>query len=128
MLDLATVARRILILEDDTLLAKQLARLFAGRGYEVHCTDTVERFRLVAGDLQFDAVLLDLSLPDGNGVDAWTAVRGRQQDAVAVLMTAYGSEEVEQRAKAHGIRSLLEKPLDLDALLTNLGESTGMLR
>jgi two-component system response regulator QseB len=111
------VARRLLILEDDALLAKQLRRLFTSRGYDVHAVGSVGEFQEMAASGRYDALLLDLSLPDGNGLDAWSTARTTQDGAIAVLMTAYGTDDVERRAERLGINTLLPKPLDVQMLL-----------
>ena len=117
------MARRILILEDDALLSKQLRRLFVSRGYDVHAVGSVGEFQAVAASGRYDALLLDLSLPDGNGLDAWSAARTSQDGAIAVLMTAYGTDDVERRAEGLGINTTLPKPLDMQVLLAAIDGS-----
>lgn len=115
------VAAKLLILEDDEMLRKQLCRLFTGRGFDVRDTSSVAAFLERATAERFDACLLDLWLPDGNGLDAWAAVRGAQGGAVAILMTAHGTPEVEERVTGLAMRALLGKPLDLPMLLAAVG-------
>jgi DNA-binding response OmpR family regulator len=112
------MGQRLLILEDDLLLAKHLGRLFSSRGYEVRAVHSVAAFREATAREQFDALLLDLSLPDGSGLDAWDERRACQSGAGAVLMTAYGCDGVAARAAGLGIRALLAKPLDVLRLLS----------
>jgi len=99
------------------LLAKQLRRLFTSRGYDVHAVGSVGEFQSVAANARYDALLLDLSLPDGNGLDAWSTARTTQAGAIAVLMTAHGTDDVERRAEGLGINTMLPKPLDMQTLL-----------
>ena len=124
------MARRpkILILEDDPVLTRQLRRLLTSRGYEVQHVGSVAAFVACAGSERFDTCLLDVSLPDGDGLEAWAAVRARQQDAVAVLMTAHGTMEVERRAAALDVRAMLAKPLDVPVLLSAITPRTKMER
>ena len=119
------MGRRVLILEDDEILLKQLGRLLAGRGYEVHGAASVAAFLKTAAAEPFDACLIDVSLPDGDGLDAWAAAREGQPDAVAAVMTAHGTPEVERRAADLGVRALLPKPLDVPALLAALEPVAG---
>jgi len=118
------VARRILILEDEKLLTKHLVRLFAGRGYDVQTVATVASFLHVARRERFEALLLDLHLPDGDGLDAWAQSRGQQPGARAILMTAHGSRDVADRARELGIHAVLSKPLNLSLLLASIGEAS----
>jgi DNA-binding response OmpR family regulator len=114
------MGERLLILEDDRMLAKHLGRLLASRGYQVRAVHSIAAFREATGEERFDALLLDLSLPDGNGLDAWDERRACQHGAVAVLMTAYGAADVAVRAAGLGIRALIPKPLDVPRLLAAL--------
>lgn len=60
--------RRMLILEDDQTLRKHLCTLFTRRGFEVSAVSTVAAFLEPALKVPFDALLLDFSLPDGDGL------------------------------------------------------------
>jgi DNA-binding NtrC family response regulator len=116
-----SMARRILIVEDDDLLRAQLCRLFTGRGYEVETAASISEFVAAVAASRFDACLFDLSLPDGNGLEAWARARAHQREATAVLMTAYGTDEVARRAVRLGVHTILGKPLDLPVLLAAVG-------
>jgi len=113
--------RRMLILEDDATLRKHLCRLLGRHGFEVHAVASVAAFLGWALRIRFHALLLDLSLPDGNGLEAWERARSAQSGAVVVLMTAYGNDDVASRAGGLGIQTLLPKPLDVPRLLAALG-------
>ena len=115
----------MLILEDERLLTKHLARLFAARGYEVQTVGTVASFVAVARGQRFEMLLLDLHLPDGSGLDAWAAARDGQAGARAILMTAHGSPEVAARARELGIHAVLSKPLNLSLLLASFADTSG---
>jgi len=115
----------MLILEDERLLTKHLARLFAARGYEVQTVGTVAGFVAVARGERFETLLLDLHLPDGSGLDAWAEARTTQAGARAILMTAHGSPEVAARARELGIHAVLSKPLNLSLLLSSFAEPSG---
>jgi DNA-binding NarL/FixJ family response regulator len=67
--------------------------------------------------------LFDLSLPDGSGLDAWESAGLHQENATAVLMTAYGTDDVTCRATRLGVHAILGKPLDLPVLLAAVGSS-----
>lgn len=117
--------RRMLILEDDVILRKHLCRLLSRHGFEVQAVSSVSAFLGRALRLRFHVLLLDLSLPDGDGLEAWERARPAQDGAVAVLMTAHGSEEVLSRAARLGIRTMLPKPLDVPSLLASLNARSG---
>jgi DNA-binding NtrC family response regulator len=111
------VAPSILILEDDAVLRRNIGRLFAARGYDVVETQSVAAFVRAAATRIYSALLMDLWLPDGNGLDAWERVRPSQDGAVAVLMSGQPSPDTEERARRLGCTRFLQKPLDLGSLL-----------
>ena len=118
------MALRILILEDNAPLIRQLRQLLTTRGYEVRETTSVATFLSTAAAERFDACLLDLWLPDGNGLDAWATARQGCQTP-AILMTAHCTPEVARRAAALDMTALLPKPLDVPALLAALEAAAG---
>jgi two-component system, NtrC family, response regulator PilR len=106
------VTSRILIVEDEAVLRKHLARLFVREGYEVatagSCAEALDQL----GQGSFEALLLDVMLPDGDGLDL-LADLGEQQPRRTVLMTAFSTPEKEQRAQQLNVCRVLRKPLDL---------------
>jgi len=112
------VTRRVLLLEDDEMLAKYVGRLLARRGYEVCTASTVRAFRAAALGSRFDVLVLDASLPDGDGLDAFAEIRDAQFAAAVVLMTARGTPEVVRRAHGLGVEDVLAMPLDTAVLLS----------
>jgi len=115
LLDLELVAQRILILEDDATLRRYLGRAFVARGYEVVETSSVAAFIDAGRAGAYDACLLDLSLPDGNGLDAWDRVRTWQTRAIPIVMSARPTAEAEARAHRLGCAAVLTKPFELSA-------------
>jgi len=107
----------ILILEDDAVLRKQLARFLERRGFAVTATASIREFLQRVRADEFAAVLLDLSLPDGDGIDAWALGRRYQPQATALLMTAQTNPAVAARARAGGFVAVLGKPLRVPQLL-----------
>lgn len=106
-------------------LRVQLRRLFIRRGYEVETAASISTFVAAVAANRFDACLFDLSLPDGNGLDAWASARLHQHSTTAVLMTAYGTEDVARRAARLGVSTILGKPPDLPVLLAAVGSGSG---
>lgn len=80
--------RKILIVEDDKVLNKTLAYNLTADGYEVTSAysfqDAVERLK----KSEFDIALLDINLPDGNGLHLCDEIRGRGQHTYIMFITA----------------------------------------
>jgi len=109
--------RRISILEDEPVLGKHLRRLLVRRGFAVELSTTLASFTTSARLRNFDICLIDFSLPDGDGLDAWQRVRPFHPGARALLMTAFCSRQLTLDAYRAGFDLVLSKPLDLNLLL-----------
>jgi DNA-binding response OmpR family regulator len=105
-------AASVLIVEDDAGIAAQLVRGLRRGGYQVdHVTTGGEALR--GGDA--DVVLLDLELPDIDGVQVCRTLRGRT-DAAIIVVTAHGEEPDRVMALDAGADDYLVKPFGLAEL------------
>ncbi len=103
-------------MEDDLILLKHLARLFMREGYVVSTAATrAVALEQLSADT-FDILLLDMKLPDGNGLDL-LAELGPRCPPYSLLMTAFSTDESESHAQQLNVRHLLRKPVDLLELL-----------
>lgn len=108
--------RRILVLEDDPAVRRELGRLLSSTGRDVVEADTVAsaRGKLLAG---CDLVLLDIRLPDGSGVDvAQTAAKMKPAPLMMVLTGGATSEEGFALCEL-GVRRFFSKPFSPEELL-----------
>jgi DNA-binding response OmpR family regulator len=107
---------RVLIVEDDRGIAAQLVRALARNGYQVdHVITGGEALRRDDPDV----VLLDLGLPDGNGVHICRLLRQRS-DAAIIVVTAHGEERTRVVALDAGADDYLVKPFGLGELLARI--------
>lgn len=83
--------QRILLIEDDSAIAKHLGALLGGQGYEVVHAPTAERAAQIIESKAFDLALVDVSLPDGNGFVLCTRIR-ENTDVPVLFLTASGDE------------------------------------
>ena len=114
---------RLLIVEDEEVLARNLAKAFGGRGIDVKHASTVATAIKAAADEPPDVVLLDLRLPDGSGLDVLDALAGG--DASVIMMTAYGSVADAVAAMQRGARDYVQKPLDLNEIRLKVERALG---
>ena len=106
----------VLVVEDDPGLATQLVRGLSRGGYRVDHVMTGQE-ALAAGDP--DVVLLDLGLPDADGVDVCRRLRQRS-DAGIIIVTARGEEPERVLALDAGADDYLVKPFGLAELLARI--------
>ena len=110
--------RRVLLVEDEAVFARAVAKRLAKAGLACQVAGTLADARRLLMGPEPDAILLDMRLPDGSGLDLLSEVRERRGSAVPVLvLTAYG--EVEDAVLAMKLRATdyLKKPIDLEELL-----------
>jgi len=106
----------ILLLEDETLLRKRLAAYLEKQGAEVIAVGSIAEARNAAAELPFDFALLDVGLPDGDGLDLLREKRFDPATAV-IVMTSQSSVNLAVEAIKLGANDFLAKPVEPDALV-----------
>ncbi|MGE0485797.1 MAG: sigma-54-dependent transcriptional regulator [Gammaproteobacteria bacterium] len=120
----AVTGTRVLVIDDETLFAKAIARRLERAGYACGCVGRLADARRRLKELEPDLVLLDIRLPDGSGLDLLREIRAAGTVPV-VMMTAYGEVEDAVAAMKDGAADYLKKPIDLDELLLNVEKVLG---
>lgn len=104
---------RLLVVEDDLPLAESLVTLLISSGYAVDCVhDGASAEALVAVE-QFDLVILDLNLPQMDGLSLLRAMRARANPAAVMILTARGAAEDRVRGLDLGADDYMAKPFDV---------------
>jgi two-component system response regulator TctD len=110
----------VLLVEDDLSLVQALGRALAARGCAlVSCRDGLEALALCQRR-RFDAVVLDLSLPDLDGLEVLARMRGRDDATPVLILTARGAVGERVTGLNAGADDYLAKPFDLDELEARL--------
>ena len=111
---------RLLIVEDNEELAELLAKGLKTAGYECDVLSTVEDARKVLATTFYAALILDLGLPDGDGLELLREIRQRDNPVPVLVLTARGGVH----DRVHGLRSgaddYLVKPFALEELVARL--------
>lgn len=120
---------KILVAEDNTMDRTLAVRLLEKRGYTV---ETVDTGRAVVDALEhqpFDAVLMDIQMPDMDGLQATTVIREHErltgQHVPIIAMTAYAMSGDKERCLAAGMDSYVPKPLNVQHLYQTIDELSG---
>ena len=115
---------RILIVEDDADNGRSLVDAIEDLGYEAELAPTAQAGLAAFQARGADVALVDLVLPDRDGITVLQAIRERDAGRTPVmLMTAYASVETSVRAMKEGAYDYLQKPLDIDELQTKLARA-----
>jgi len=103
---------RILLIEDELATRFGFVRYFAKEGYEVgEARDLAEAASLFAAE-RFDAVILDINLPDGNGIHFIDAIRENDQAIPIIIITGTADIPLAVEAMQRGADNFLTKPID----------------
>ena len=111
---------RVLVVEDETALASQLAAAFSEAGYAVDCAGDGARAEFLGATEQYDAVVLDLGLP---AMDGLTLLRRWRETGVAVpvlVLTARGSWHEKVAGIDSGADDYMSKPFQMEEVLARL--------
>ncbi|MDX1636509.1 MAG: response regulator transcription factor [Balneolaceae bacterium] len=107
---------RALVVEDEPLLHEELEQQLLEEQYRVDVTETFQHARdLIAGE-EYDLILLDLSLPDGDGLDLLKMVKSYYDDTAVLILTARGKVEDKVRGLELGADDYLAKPFAMAEL------------
>jgi DNA-binding response OmpR family regulator len=113
--------RRILIVEDSPLVTDAFSVLFTEAGYDVDVAGTVEEAIKRASERPIDVMLLDLSLPDGDGLEIMEALRKKACLPRATLaMTGHSDGKSRRNCLEAGCADVLVKPVPISELLRQI--------
>lgn len=103
----------ILIVEDEAVLGKNVQRYLQREGYDVRIAPTLAEGKRQAVDFAPDVVLLDLALPDGNGLSLLNEIRTRDGHTKVIVMTGHGDVQTAVEAMRAGAFDYVGKPVAL---------------
>ena len=108
----------VLVVDDEINLCRIIGAKLAKSGYDVVAVhdgrQAVEKVR----DSEFDVVLLDLILPKMDGLSALAEIRKLKSALPVIVMTACENAEVLEEARSQGVSAYVNKPFDLDTLVS----------
>lgn len=104
---------RLLLVEDDLQLAEALMSLLVSSGYAVDCVHDGEAAKTLVAAEQFDLMILDLNLPDLDGLSVLRHMRTQGNRAAVMILTARGAAEDRVRGLDLGADDYMAKPFDI---------------
>ena len=113
----------ILVIDDEAEIREGLELLLKTEGYHVSMADTGQSGLLRLGEQPYDLLLLDVSLPDRNGIELLKDIRRQNPHLPIVLITAYGSIEMARAAFKSGAMDYITKPWSNDELLAQVAQA-----
>ena len=107
---------RLLVVEDDARLADQLRRGLRADGYAVDSSATVDETLWLATENDYDGIVLDIGLPDGNGFDLCARLRATGRWAPILMLTARSAVADRVRGLDAGADDYVLKPFSFSEL------------
>jgi DNA-binding response OmpR family regulator len=111
---------RLLLVEDNERLAHFLAKGLGIEGFAVDHVDLIEDAEAALARMRFDAILLDLGLPDGDGLDLLKRLRARNDTTPILVTTARGDLGDRLKGLDGGADDYLIKPFEITELAARL--------
>ncbi len=110
---------RVLILDDESSLRTALFRVFDRKGLNVLTANRIEEARtLCQADTPIDLAIVDLNLPDGDGIEFMSWLKSQHASCEVIILTGHGTIESAIRATQKGAFHFVTKPFNLDELVS----------
>jgi DNA-binding NtrC family response regulator len=113
----------ILVVDDEAEIREGLELLLSTEGYAVEAAETGSQGLSAIEEKPYDLLLLDVSLPDRNGIDILKEIRQRDPFLSVILITAYGSIDMARAAFKSGAQDYITKPWSNDELLAQVAQA-----
>ncbi|MGH7277284.1 MAG: sigma-54-dependent transcriptional regulator [Candidatus Rokuibacteriota bacterium] len=114
----------VLVIDDEKNIRALITRVLTEQNVEVHSAAAGKQGLEMADDVDPDVVLLDLRLPDIDGIHVLRDLRSRHPETAVIIITAFGHIESAVAAMKAGATDYLEKPFDhLDKLRLSVGRA-----
>jgi len=115
--------KNVLIVDDEEDLCWLLTSALQSKGYNVSVANSIIKGIACLKKKVPNLVLLDLKLPDGNGMDMIPEIKAAAPQAVVVIISAYGSEEKRAEAKdKEGVHGFIDKPFTEEKILETIAQ------
>jgi len=110
----------ILVVDDEQEIREGLEALLTSESFDVTLAETGQAGLQKLDDQPFDLMLLDVSLPDRNGIEMLREIRQRDPHLAIILITAYGSIDMAREAFKGGAQDYITKPWSNDELIAQV--------
>lgn len=113
----------ILVVDDELMLCDLLKMELGGFGHEVVTANNGREAIALFAHRKPDLVLLDLHMPDMDGIEVLKRIRELDPQASVIVLTGGGTDDLENQARELGVHEFLRKGLSLNILVRALGKA-----
>jgi two-component system response regulator HydG len=110
----------ILVVDDQESMCWVLSKVLSEAGFSVKTAGTAKEALSIATNNKVSATIIDYRLPDKNGFDLFLELRNRNPKISGILITSYGSKELQEKALQLGFYTYFDKPFPNQALIEAL--------
>ncbi len=108
--------RRLLVVDDEKLVRWSLREALSEEGFVVETAASGNEARQIFQEFEPEVILLDIRLPDANGLDLLTEFKEQNKEVIIVMITAYADADSAVKALKAGAEDYVGKPFDLDEI------------
>ncbi|MFQ6121475.1 MAG: HD domain-containing phosphohydrolase [Dehalococcoidales bacterium] len=113
----------ILIVDDDESICRSLSLILGKRGYETETAKTGREALEKVQERFFNVALLDIRLPDMEGIELLEPLKKMQPEMAVIVVTAYASLDTAMQALNEGVQAYITKPFNVQEVLATLNEA-----
>jgi len=116
---------RVLVVDDDLIFGKNFVTILRDKGYSVELAGTGNKAIGMLSAEHFDIILLDIKLPDINGIEVFKKIKDIQPKIGVIVMSAYPFEETVMYTIQKESLVYFCKPFDINAVLDAIKKISG---
>jgi CheY-like chemotaxis protein len=118
----------ILIVDDNPAMAISLTDVLEFKGFQVHLANSGKNALVILQEHPVDIMLTDVIMPEMNGLELYRETRKTHPRLLTWFMTAYAADALISQGLKEGIKTVFNKPIDMELLLLFLNASRNMLK
>ena len=116
---------KVLLVDDEKDFLETLSNRLEMRGLKVSAVTSGEQAVTEAKAQEFDAIVVDLSMPGIDGLETLKRIKADNPNAEIIMLTGHGSVASGVEAMKLGAGDFLQKPVELSELMSKIGEAKG---
>ena len=114
---------KVLLVDDEQDFLETLSSRLEMRGLKVSAVTSGEQAIAEAREQEYDAIVVDLSMPGIDGLETLKRIKANNPDAEIIMLTGHGSIASGVEAMKLGAGDFLQKPVELSELMSKIGEA-----
>jgi DNA-binding NtrC family response regulator len=116
--------QHILVVDDEEPICDLLSDFFQKRGFQVTTAGNTEQARKISDEVPINLIILDVLLPDGDGMDLLESIKASHPNLPIIIMTGIGfDEDLLREAQTKGASGFVSKTLPVEQLLMEVNRT-----